>query len=100
MFIYGMLLAASGSYIVHSNRESGRGRSDCVIKPLDKNAAAVVVEFKHLRNEPQNLREEAQKGLEQIEEKAYAHSLKAEGYERILKYGIAFHKKTCEVAMA
>ena len=43
--------------------------------------------------------EEALKGLEQIEEKAYAHSLETEGYSKIYKYGIAFHKKTCEVAM-
>ena len=43
--------------------------------------------------------EEAQKGLKQIEEKAYIHNLKQEGYERVYKYGIAFHKKNCEVAM-
>ena len=99
MFIYGMLLAASSSYTVFSNREAGKGRADCIIKPIDKSAAAVVVEFKHLKSEPQNLKEEALKGLEQIEEKAYAHNLRAEGYGRVYKYGIAFHKKTCEVAM-
>ena len=99
MFIYGMLLAASNSYTVHSNQEAGKGRSDCIIKPMDKNTAAVAVEFKHLKNAPHNLKEEAWKGLEQIEEKAYARNLNAEGYERIHIYGIAFHKKTCEVAM-
>jgi hypothetical protein len=30
---------------------------------------------------------------------AYTYNLKREGYERIIKYSIAFHKKTCEVAM-
>jgi len=99
MFIYGMLLAVSGNYTVHSNQESGKGRSDCLIKPMDKNSAAVVVEFKHLRSEPENLKEEAKKALEQIEGKAYIHNLKAEGYGQVHKYGIAFHKKTCEVAM-
>ena len=99
MFIYGMLLAVSGSYTVHSNKETGKGRSDCLIKPFDKNAAAVVVEFKHLRSEPENLKQEAKNALEQIEEKAYVHNLKAEGYIQVHKYGIAFHKKTCEVAM-
>ena len=65
----------------------------------NKSAAAVVVEPKHLKSEPQDLKEEARKGLEQVEEKAYARSLKAEGYGRIHRFGIAFYKKTCEVAM-
>ena len=100
MFIYGMLSAVSGDYIVQSNQESGKGRSDCVIKPLDKSKSAVIVEFKHIKNMPPGgLMEEALSGLEQIEEKTYTHSLKREGYERVFKYGIAFHKKTCEVAM-
>ena len=100
MFIYGMLLAASSDYTVHSNRESGKGRADCLIKPMDKNAAAAVVEFKHMKDEPRNLKEEAQKGLEQIDAMTYIHNLRDEGYSRILKYGIAFHKKTCEVVIA
>jgi len=106
MFIYGILLAVSGKYTVYSNPESGKGRSDCMIKPADKEKYAVVIEFKHCRGDScsrptckEFLKEEAQKGLKQIEEKAYIHNLKKEGYERIFKYGIAFHKKNCEVAM-
>ncbi|MCL2045340.1 MAG: ATP-binding protein [Oscillospiraceae bacterium] len=99
LFIYGMLLASSGRYTVYSNQERGKGRADCLIKPINKNAAAIVVEYKHLRNESDNLKEEADKALEQIEEKAYIHNLKTEGYSRVHKYGIAFHKKTCEVAV-
>ena len=99
MFIYGILLAVSGKYTVYSNPESGKGRSDCLIKPVDKEKYAVVIEFKHERDDNRDLKEEAQKGLKQIEEKAYIHNLKKEGYERIYKYSIAFHKKNCEVAM-
>jgi len=99
MFIYGILLAVSGKYTVYSNPESGKGRSDCLIKPVDKEKYAVVIEFKHEREPDRDLKEEALKGLKQIEEKAYIHNLKKEGYERIFKYGIAFHKKNCEVAM-
>ena len=99
MFIFGILLAVSGDYVVYSNPESGKGRSDCLIKPNDKEKYAVVVEFKHEQNENRDLSIEAQIGLKQIEEKAYIHNLKREGYERIYKYGIAFHKKTCVVAM-
>ena len=104
MFIYGILCAVSGNYTVYSNPEAGKGRSDCVIKPIDKNESAVVVKFKHVKKAPaDNLKEvltaEAQKGIKQIEEKAYIHNLKREGYHRIYKYGIAFHKKNCEVAI-
>ena len=98
MFIYGILLAVSGNYAVLSNRESGKGRADCVIKPNDKRNSAVIVEFKHLREDPSDLKEAAQKGLEQIKEKDYVHNLTNDGYGRIQIYGIAFHKKSCEVA--
>ena len=114
MFIFGILLAVSGDYVVYSNPESGKGRSDCLIKPNDKEKYAVVVEFKHCRNESVSksakparsyakiseiLKKEAQIGLKQLEEKAYIHNLKSEGYERIYKYSIAFYKKNCVVAM-
>jgi len=99
MFIFGILLAVSGDYIVYSNPESGKGRSDCLIKPVDKEKYAVVIEFKHERQEGKDLKELAQEGLQQIEEKAYIHNLKKEGYERLYKYGIAFHKKNCAVAL-
>ena len=99
MFIYGILLAVSRDYVVLYNQESGKGRSDCIIKPDDKSKNVVVVEFKHVRGEPQDLKQEAEKGIKQIEEKEFAHNLKNEGYGSILLYGIAFHKKSCEVAM-
>ena len=99
IFIYGILYAVSSNYVVYSNLESGKGRSDCLIKPDDREQYAVVIEFKHKSEDGKNLKEEAQKGLNQIDEKAYIHHLKKEGYERIYKYGIAFHKKNCEVAM-
>ena len=99
IFIFGILLSVSDDYTVSSNSESGKGRSDCMIKPIDKEKHAVVIEFKHRSEDGKNLKEEAQKGLKQIEEKSYIHNLKSEGYKCIFKYGIAFHKKNCEVAM-
>ena len=106
MFIFGILLAVSRNYVVLSNRESGKGRSDCLIKPDDNSRTAVVIEFKHLKDRPsgspmgpEDLAEEARKGMAQIDEMAYIHSLKQEGYPRVYKYAIAFHGKSCEVAM-
>ena len=126
MFIFGMLLAASSRkflhkqyYNVYSNRESGKGRSDCLIKPVDKNNYAVIIEFKHLKNSPlppsergaasppslrgaggSHLQNIAEEGLKQIEEMSYIHTLKQEGYEKVYKFSIAFYKKTCAVAFS
>ena len=80
-------------------KSSGSRVLDCQIKPLDKGRPAVVMEFKHLDALPGDLKKEARKGLEQIGAKSYTHNLKREGYGRIYKYGIAFHKKNCEVVM-
>ena len=102
MFIFGILLAVSGDYTVTSNTESGKGRLDCLIKPINKEKYAVVIEFKHKREiseDNEDLKAEAQNALKQIDEKAYTHSLKNEGYRRVHKYGIAFHKKSCHVEM-
>jgi len=54
MFIYGILLAVSDKYTVYSNPESGKGRSDCLIKPFDKEKYAVVIEFKHQSENKKN----------------------------------------------
>ena len=99
MFIYSILYAVSAQYTVYSNPESGKGRSDCLIKPVDKEKYAVAIEFKHESKESCDLKALAKEGLKQINEKTYIHNLKSEGYARIYKYGIAFHKKNCEVAM-
>ena len=99
MFIYGILLAVSGGYQVYSNKESGKGRYDCMIKPDDKGKHAVIIEYKHTKKKTDNLKEVAQTALIQIDNKAYVKNLQSEGYKNVYKYGIAFHKKNCEVAM-
>ena len=86
MFIYGILLAVSRDCAVLSNQESGKGRSDCIIKPTNKRKNAVVAEFKHIKGEPADLKLEAAKGLDQIEGKSYTHNLKKEGYANILPH--------------
>lgn len=38
--------------------------------------------------------------LRQIEENRYEETLRQEGYQDILKYGVAFYRKDCMVKMA
>ena len=44
-----------------------------------------------------HLEEDAQKVLEQIQDKKYKEELRSEEYREIDCYGIAFYRKDCEV---
>lgn len=47
----------------------------------------------------QGLEEKCSEALRQIEEQKYEAALRREGYQKILKYGVAFYKKECMVKM-
>ena len=90
------LLQYSHQYLIESNRESGTGRSDIFIKDILNKEIAVIIELK-VTKELELLEVECRHALAQIEEKKYAVSLENEGYQKILKYGIAFCGKSCKV---
>ena len=84
------------NYKVKSNREVGNGRSDIIVKYPNRRGKAVIIELKVAKN-TKELDAKCSEGLRQIEEKKYDMELKDEGYEDILKYGIAFYKKDCMI---
>ena len=95
-FVLGLLVELSGDYTVTSNRESGYGRYDVMIEPLEKNKNAYILEFKvHDPEDEATLKETVQSALAQIEEKQYAAQLIAHGIpkEHIRSYGFAFEGK-------
>ena len=94
-FLAGMLKNI-GNYIVLSNRESGNGRPDILLKYPSVRGKAVILEIKvaHTYQELENKCDEA---LRQIEEQKYEEPLRQEGYSDILKYGVAFYRKECMV---
>ncbi|MDE6088619.1 MAG: ATP-binding protein, partial [Oscillospiraceae bacterium] len=92
------LLQYSEQYLIESNRETGTGRSDIFIKDILRREIAVIMEFKVAKTEKE-LKKECQDALDQIEKKQYEVGLKNEGYQHILKYGIAFCGKHCKVMM-
>lgn len=94
-FLAGML-KNMGNYIVLSNRESGNGRPDILIKHPSVKGKAVIIEIKTAKTY-QQLEEKCREALRQIEDHKYEEILKQEGYQDILKYGIAFYKKECMV---
>jgi hypothetical protein len=94
-FLVGVLSSAKG-YIVKSNREGGNGRGDIFMKYRSFKGKAVVFELK-VAASMKELAAKCDEALRQIDEKQYANELEQEGYQTILKYGIAFYKKDCMV---
>ncbi|MFR9145951.1 MAG: AAA family ATPase [Mediterraneibacter sp.] len=94
-FLAGMLKNI-GNYIVLSNRESGNGRPDILLKYPSVRGKAVIMEIKIARTY-QELERRCDEALKQIEDQKYEEVLRQEGYSDILKYGIAFYRKECMV---
>lgn len=94
-FLIGLLKGA-GNYLVVSNRESGRGRPDLILKTPSVRGAAIILEIK-VADTFSQMEKECQRALVQIEEKKYETELRAEGYSNIKKYGVCFYRKECMV---
>lgn len=98
-FVLGLIVDLAGRFTIKSNRESGFGRYDILLKPQDKEKdCAYIIEFKvHKPRKEKDLEETLANALLQIEEKQYEAELIAEGFapERIRKYGIVFEGKEC-----
>ena len=95
-FVLGLLVELSGRYEITSNRESGFGRYDVMLRPLHKEDDGIILEFKvHDPDEESGLGETAAAALRQIEEKKYDQTLLNLGIkkEKIRKYGFAFEGK-------
>ena len=98
-FVLGMIVNLSDTYKVRSNRESGFGRYDVMIEPLNKTKKAYILEFKVLDSDEdeETLEDTLANAHAQIEEKQYEAELISSGYlpEQIRKYGFAFRGKEC-----
>lgn len=98
-FYHGFLtgiLSQSENYLVKSNRESGNGRSDIVVKSPSLRGKSFVMEVK-VSDSVDNLENDAEKALKQIYDKRYMEELHMEGYRKIGCYGVSFFRKDCEV---
>ncbi len=102
-FYHGLLLGIcailTDTYYLDSNKESGLGRYDIQLKPINKNLPGIIIEIKTLKNisesndMDQKLLQSAQTALNQIEEKQYVTEMKKQGISHFLKIGIALYKK-------
>ena len=94
-FVTGLVSGFNG-YMVVSNRESGNGRFDLVVKQRSRWHHAAILEFKVVEKYNQ-MTKACEDALRQIEEKDYEASLRDEQYENIAKLGICFCQKRFRV---
>ena len=98
-FVLGLMVDQIDNYIITSNRESGFGRYDIMLEPIDKNNVhypGIIIEFKVINPRKENsLEETVEAALKQIEEKNYDAELIKRGVkaENIHHYGFAFKGK-------
>lgn len=98
-FVLGMVVNLADTYRVRSNRESGFGRYDVMLEPIDRKQKAFIFEFKVLDpdEDEATLEDTLANAHAQIEEKQYEAELVSKGFlpEQIRKYGFAFKGKIC-----
>jgi len=90
------LLAGIGNYELKSNRESGLGRCDIVMKHRSGRGKAIIFELKWT-TEMKEIEKKRDEALKQIVDGKYVEELEDKCYNDVIKYGIAFCKKSCEV---
>ena len=93
--LLGLLRGSNPDWLIKSNRESGDGFSDILIKPDDPDAG-IIIEVKYAK-EIKGLDAACDAAMAQIKDKHYDEALRDEGRCDILAYGIAFCRKRCRV---
>ena len=91
MLLLGIFAQLQDMYLIKSNRETGLGRADILLKANDKSRYSAVIEIKAGTD-----KKTVEKAMNQIEEKDYIRELKHEGYSKILKVAIGVDGKTVE----
>ena len=93
--LLGLLRGSNPDWLIKSNRESGDGFSDILIRPEDPDEG-IVIEVKYAK-EIKGLDVACEAAMAQIKDKRYYEALRDEGRCNILAYGIAFSRKRCKV---
>ncbi len=93
--LLGLLRGSNPDWLIKSNRESGDGFSDILIRPEDPDEG-IVIEVKYAK-EIKGLDVACEAAMTQIKDKRYYEALRDEGRCNILAYGIAFSRKRCKV---
>ena len=90
------ILRNIGNCTVQSNWESEDGMPDILLKYPGDCGRAVIIEIRASQTY-QGMEEKCDEALQQIKGQKYEEALRQEGYQNILKYGVAFYRKECMV---
>lgn len=93
--LLGLLRGSNPDWLIKSNRESGDGFSDILIRPEDPDEG-IVIKVKYAK-EIKGLAVACEAAMTQIKDKRYYEALRDEGRCNILAYGISFSRKRCKV---
>ena len=92
--VLGMMVQLQTEYRITSNRESGYGRYDVMLHPLQPNLPAFVFEFKKFDAEDEeSIQETLASAMQQMKTNNYATTLQQEGHTNIHLIAIAFKGK-------
>ncbi len=91
-FILGMLVHLESEYEVRSNRESGFGRADVLMRPKKAGKPGVVLELK-VRYEGESIEGVLKDAATQVRDRKYATELLAAGATPVYEYAMVFDGK-------
>lgn len=98
-FMLGLCAMLSNSYTT-SNRESGEGRYDLQMMPVDRKLPGILIELKAEKNCTEGeLKKLSEAALQQINDKKYDTEMVNRGVKTIYKYGVAFSGKNVQVTV-
>jgi len=101
--VIGLCAVMNNRYFVSSNMESGHGRYDIQLRPINKRLPGIIIELKVLKDGvaenriDSQLEAAAKDALDQIKEKKYVTAMQQEGFTHFFKIGAAFYKKHVKV---
>ncbi|HAN09202.1 MAG TPA: AAA family ATPase [Clostridiales bacterium] len=96
IFCLGLFIKLKDKYHVKSELETGLGRSDVILIPKSNKKRGIIIEFKKAKK-VQTIEAAAEVAIQQIEEKKYDVMLKEHEVKEIVKLGIGFKGKDCEI---
>lgn len=93
MMMLGMSAYLQSEYEINSNRESGNGRSDIILKAKKEHLPSYILEFKYTKDENTDLIQLAKEAIEQIIRNHYDVGIAG----KVIYIGLAHRKKECEI---
>lgn len=96
-FVIGLLATLEPEYEVRSNRESGDGRPDLLVRPRRPGRPGVVLEMKVARPRRKTPEQALAEALAQLAAHDYAADLRAAGASPIHTFAVAFDGKHAHV---